>query len=88
MNSQKGSGGLGVVVFQLGGPDSLAAVEPFLYNLFSDPDIIDFPFARLARPTLARLISSRRARHVAEHYAEIGGKSPIRELTERQASAL
>jgi len=88
MSAQSGSGGLGVVVFQLGGPDSLAAVEPFLYNLFSDPDIIDFPFARLARPTLARLISSRRARHVQEHYAAIGGKSPIRELTERQASAL
>ena len=79
---------IAVVVFQLGGPDSLAAVEPFLYNLFSDPDIIDFPFARLARPTLARLISSRRARHVQEHYASIGGKSPIRELTELQARAL
>jgi ferrochelatase len=79
---------LAVVVFQLGGPDSLQAVEPFLYNLFSDPDIIDFPFARLARPTLARLISSRRARHVREHYASIGGKSPIRELTELQARAL
>ena len=79
---------IAVVLFQLGGPDSLEAVEPFLYNLFSDPDIIDFPFARLARPTLARLISSRRARHVQEHYASIGGKSPIRELTERQAVAL
>ena len=79
---------LAVVVFQLGGPDSLQAVEPFLHNLFSDPDIIDFPFARLARPTLARLISSRRARHVQEHYASIGGKSPIRELTELQARAL
>ena len=79
---------IAVVVFQLGGPDSLSAVEPFLYNLFSDPDIIDFPFARLARPTLARLISSRRARHVQEHYASIGGKSPIRELTELQARAL
>jgi ferrochelatase len=77
-----------VVLFQLGGPDSLEAVEPFLFNLFSDPDIIDFPFARLARPTLARLISSRRARHVQQHYASIGGKSPIRELTERQATAL
>lgn len=79
---------IAVVVFQLGGPDSLQAVEPFLFNLFSDPDIIDFPFARLARPTLARLISSRRARHVQEHYASIGGKSPIRELTELQARAL
>jgi len=79
---------LAVVVFQLGGPDSLAAVEPFLFNLFSDPDIIDFPFARLARPTMARLISSRRARHAREHYAAIGGQSPIRHLTERQAAAL
>jgi protoporphyrin/coproporphyrin ferrochelatase len=77
-----------VVLFQLGGPDSLEAVEPFLYNLFSDPDIIDFPFARLARPVMARLISSRRARKVREHYARIGGKSPLRELTERQAAAL
>ncbi len=79
---------LAVVLFQLGGPDSLDAVEPFLFNLFSDPDIIDFPFARLARPTMARLISSRRARHAQEHYASIGGRSPIRELTERQARAL
>ena len=79
---------LGVVLFQLGGPDSLEAIEPFLYNLFSDPDIIDFPFARIARQPLARLISSRRARHVAHHYAEIGGKSPILEFTTRQAVAL
>jgi protoheme ferro-lyase len=81
-------GSIAVVLFQLGGPDSLDAVEPFLFNLFCDPDIIDFPFARLARPTLARLISSRRARHVQQHYASMGGKSPIRELTERQAAAL
>ena len=79
---------VGVVLFQLGGPDSIEAVEPFLYNLFSDPDIIDFPFARLARPTLARLIASRRARKVEAHYARIGGKSPIAELTRRQAAAL
>lgn len=79
---------VGVVLFQLGGPDSLASVEPFLSNLFSDPDIIDFPFWRLARPTLARLVASRRARHVREHYARIGGKSPIAELTASQARAL
>lgn len=79
---------LAVVLFQLGGPDSLDAVEPFLFNLFSDPDIIDFPFAKLARPTMARLISARRARHAQEHYASIGGRSPIRELTELQARAL
>lgn len=79
---------LGVILFQLGGPDSLQAIEPFLYNLFCDPDIIDFPFARIARQPLARLIASRRASHVAHHYAEIGGKSPILEFTTRQAVAL
>jgi ferrochelatase len=79
---------IGVVLFQLGGPESLDGVEPFLYQLFSDPDIIDFPFARLARPALARLIASRRANHVRGHYARIGGKSPIGELTRRQARAL
>ena len=79
---------IGVVLFQLGGPDSIEAIEPFLYNLFCDPDIIDFPFARIARQPLARLISMRRARHVAHHYAEIGGKSPILEFTRRQAKAL
>ena len=79
---------LGVVLFQLGGPDSIQAIEPFLYNLFCDPDIIDFPFARIARQPLARLIASRRAKHVAHHYAEIGGKSPILEFTARQAVAL
>jgi len=79
---------VGVVLFQLGGPDSLEAVEPFLYNLFSDPDIIDFPFARLAREPLARLVSARRAKRVQEHYARIGGRSPIGELTELQARRL
>ena len=79
---------LGVVLFQLGGPDSLESIEPFLYNLFCDPDIIDFPFARIARQPLAKLISTTRARHVAKHYAEIGGKSPILENTMRQAVAL
>ena len=79
---------VGVVLFQLGGPDSLDAIEPFLYNLFCDPDIIDFPFAQLAREPLARLVSSRRAGKVRKHYQEIGGKSPIGEVTARQARAL
>lgn len=82
---------VGVVLFQLGGPDSLAAVEPFLYNLFSDPDIIDFPFSRLGRRALARLISKTRAKKAAQHYAGINGGSggsPIRRFTEQQAAAL
>jgi ferrochelatase len=79
---------VGVVLFQLGGPDSLAAIEPFLYNLFCDPDIIDFPFSRIGRKPLAKLISSTRAKKAAQHYAAIGGGSPIRKFTERQAAAL
>jgi ferrochelatase len=79
---------VGVVLFQLGGPDTLAAIEPFLYNLFCDPDIIDFPFARIGRKALAKLISTTRARKVQHHYATIGGGSPIRRFTERQALAL
>jgi len=79
---------IGVVLFQLGGPDSVEAIEPFLYNLFCDPDIIDFPFARIGRKPLAKLISTTRAQKVRHHYSVIGGSSPIRHFTERQAQAL
>ncbi len=79
---------VGVVLFQLGGPDTLEAIEPFLYNLFCDPDIIDFPFARIGRKPLAKLISTTRARKVQHHYSVIGGGSPIRRFTEQQARAL
>ena len=79
---------IGIVLFQLGGPERLEAVEPFLYQLFRDPDIINFPLAFLARKPLAKLISTTRARVVSEHYKQIGGGSPIRPLTERQAAAL
>ena len=79
---------VGVVLFQLGGPDTLEAIEPFLYNLFCDPDIIDFPFARLGRRPLAKLISTTRARKVQHHYAVLGGGSPIRRNTQQQARAL
>src|SRR5690242_19508993 len=79
---------IGVVLFQLGGPDSPEAVEPFLYNLFCDPDIINFFGGWLARRPLARWIAHRRAGIVREHYNAIGGQSPIRELTGRQARRL
>jgi ferrochelatase len=79
---------LGVVLLQLGGPDSLESVEPFLYNLFCDPDIIDLPLAFLFRKPLARVISRRRAPKVQEYYRRIGGRSPILKLTRRQAMAL
>ena len=75
-------------MFQLGGPDSLEAVEPFLLNLFLDPDIIPMgPLGFLRRP-LAKIISSRRSIPVRGRYAEIGGRSPIGALTERQKGAL
>jgi protoporphyrin/coproporphyrin ferrochelatase len=75
---------VGIVLFQLGGPDSLDAVEPFLLNLFLDPDIIPLgPLGILRRP-IAKLISSRRSIPVAGKYAEIGRRSPIGLLTERQ----
>jgi protoporphyrin/coproporphyrin ferrochelatase len=79
---------IAVVLFQLGGPDSIAAVEPFLYNLFCDPDIINFPGSFLARKPLAKLISTTRSKVAAQRYAAIGGGSPIRRLTEQQARAL
>jgi ferrochelatase len=75
---------VGIVLFQLGGPDSLHAVEPFLLNLFLDPDIIPMgPLGFLRRP-LAKLISARRSIPVAGKYAQIGRRSPIGLLTERQ----
>ncbi|HXQ25741.1 MAG TPA: ferrochelatase [Candidatus Acidoferrales bacterium] len=79
---------IAVVMFQLGGPDTQAAVEPFLYNLFRDPDIINFPGSFLARKPLAKLISTTRSKKVRLRYAEIGGGSPIRRLTEQQGRAL
>ena len=79
---------IGVVLLNLGGPDSLDAVEPFLYNLFSDPDIINFPGSFLFRKRLAKLISSRRSPMVRGQYAKIGGKSPLKDYTLKQAALL
>ena len=76
-----------VLLLQMGGPDSLDAVEPFLMNLFSDRDIIKIGPAFL-QPLIARFIVKRRAPKVEGYYEQIGGKSPIRELTEAQARAL
>lgn len=75
-----------VVLFNLGGPDKPASVEPFLFNLFNDPAIISVP--NPIRWFLAKMISKRRAPIAQEIYAEIGGKSPLLELTEEQARAL
>ena len=77
---------LAVVLFNLGGPDSPDAVQPFLRNLFSDPAIITLP--GIIRLPLARLIARRRAPVAREIYGRIGGRSPIVEETQRQARAL
>lgn len=77
---------LAVVLFNLGGPDSLDAVEPFLRNLFSDPAILSFP--RMVRDPLARIIAARRAPFARDIYKKIGGRSPIVEETQAQADAL
>src|ERR1051325_8508263 len=79
---------IGVVLLTLGGPDSPDAVEPFLFNLFSDPDIIDFPGSFLFRKRLAKLISTRRSPGVIKQYGEIGGKSPLKDYTLQQAALL
>jgi ferrochelatase len=75
-----------VVLMNLGGPDSLAAVRPFLYNLFSDPAIIGLP--ALLRPPLAWLIAARRAAVARGIYAQLGGSSPLLANTRAQAQAL
>lgn len=75
-----------VVVFNLGGPDAPAAIQPFLYNLFNDRAIIDLPL--WVRSPLAWLISTTRAPKVAPLYARMGGASPIQKNTQAQAEAL
>jgi len=76
-----------VFLMNLGGPRSLEEVEPYLYQLFSDPLLISAPFGPF-RPLVAKLISKLRAPSSAEKYALIGGKSPLVEGTEAQARAL
>ena len=75
-----------VILFNLGGPDKLESVEPFLFNLFNDPAILNLP--SFLRFPLAKLISNRRAPIAKKIYQEIGGSSPILELTQKQSKAL
>ncbi len=80
-------GRVGVLLLNLGGPDKLEDVGPFLYNLFSDPEIIRLPFRWLQKP-LAWFIASRRTRTSQANYKQIGGGSPLRRITEAQGEAL
>ena len=75
-----------IILFNLGGPDSLDAVQPFLFNLFNDPAIINLP--GILRYPLAKFISKRRTPVAKAIYAEMGGKSPILEETQTQADAI
>jgi protoporphyrin/coproporphyrin ferrochelatase len=75
-----------VILFNLGGPDKLENVEPFLFNLFNDPAILNLP--SFLRYPLAKLIANRRAPIAKKIYEELGGSSPILKLTQEQASAL
>jgi len=75
-----------VILFNLGGPDKIENVEPFLFNLFNDPAILNLP--TLLRYPLAKLISNRRAPTAKKIYAELGGSSPILKLTKEQSGAL
>src|SRR5512141_2269126 len=79
---------LAVVALNMGGPDAPEAVEPFLRNLFSDPDLIQLGWARPLQPLLARMIARRRAPFSRAAYAQIGGKSPIREQSQAQVEAV
>ena len=79
---------VGVVMMNLGGPMAEEDVEPFLYNLFMDPAIIDIPVPKTPRHWLSRYIASKRSKSVGEDYKLIGGNSPINRLTREQAEAL
>jgi ferrochelatase len=74
------------ILFNLGGPDKMENVEPFLFNLFNDPAILNLP--TFLRYPLAKLISNRRAPVAKKIYAELGGSSPILKLTKEQSKAL
>ena len=77
---------IAIILFNLGGPDSLDAVQPFLRNLFGDPAILRLP--SLIRRPLASFLARRRAPKARDIYAKIGGSSPILGQTEAQARAL
>ena len=84
MKTQKKTG---ILLLNLGGPQRLEDVRPFLVNLFSDRQIIRLGPA-LLQPIIARIIAWRRAPKSMANYRRIGGGSPILEKTREQARAL
>lgn len=79
---------VGIVLFNLGGPESLDEVEPFLYNLLMDPSFLDLPVGGRLRHWLAKSIAYMRAPSLRESYELIGGGSPLTRLAKEQAEAL
>src|ERR1051325_8395033 len=87
MPSESSDQRIGILLFNLGGPETLDDVRPFLFNLFADPDIIRLPWRALQKP-LAWLIATQRQKKSRGFYAQIGGGSPLRRITDEQARSL
>ncbi len=79
---------IAVIVANMGGPDSLEAIESYLFNIFLDPDIIDIPLPGKLRKRFARWLAHKRTPESTEIYKQIGGKSPLLDITQQQASLL
>lgn len=77
-----------VIISNMGGPDSLEAVESYLYNIFKDPDIIDIPLPEFLRLRFVRWLARKRAPESREIYEQIGGKTPLTHITVQQAQQL
>ena len=84
----RNSGKIAVILLNLGAPESLDDIKPFLSNLFNDPDIIDLPMGKILRPILAWNITRKRLPESMQIYEKIGGGSPLRRLSQKQAEAL
>jgi ferrochelatase len=79
---------LGVVLLNMGGPETPSDVPAYLQNIFQDPAILDLPLGFIIRPFLSRLISAKRSSISAERYREIGGRTPLTAIARKQASVM
>ena len=79
---------IAILLTNMGGPDSLDAVEPYLVNIFSDPDIIDLPGPASWQKYFARWLAGKRVEKSRKIYRDIGGKSPLNDISKEQAERL
>ena len=79
---------IAVMIVNMGGPDSLEAVGPYLYNIFKDPDIIDIPLPGFLRERFVRWLSEKREPKSRAIFEKIGGKTPLNEITNEQGTLL